>query len=313
MVIYPIEFIALAYLLPPRQIIKMIKLEIAHKNFIEQLKSEGKSEATLVAYKKDIEQLNKYLADKNISLTDDIQSSHIQEFMNSLSAQNYTPKSISRKTNAARTYVRFLHSKGYMKTDISMELKHPKVDLKAPRILSKMEYGALRDVARTDTRTYTMLEVLLQLGVSISELSEIELEHLNLKEEEGTLFVPKKNNKEARNIPINKIAADTLNKYLTNERPSVENSKYVFITKSGKPLLVRNIRSTIDRYFKIAGVENAKVNDLRHTFIAHHLKNGVNVSFLSKIAGHKRITTTEKYLQYINKPEESNKLELSVL
>ncbi|MFQ5437612.1 MAG: tyrosine-type recombinase/integrase, partial [Paracoccaceae bacterium] len=46
----------------------------------------------------------------------------------------------------------------------------------------------------------------------------------------------------------------------------------------------------------MAGIENSKVNDLRHTFIAHHLKKGTSLVVVSKLAGHKRLATTEKYL-----------------
>ena len=77
--------------------------------------------------------------------------------------------------------------------------------------------------------------------------------------------------------------------------------------------MVRNIRSTIDRYFKIAGIENAKVNDLRHTFIAHHLTQGVSILRLSKISGHKRLSTTEKYLQYIEQPSGVERYDLGIL
>jgi len=93
----------------------------------------------------------------------------------------------------------------------------------------------------------------------------------------------------------------------------VEKAVHLFITKTGKPLLVRNIRSTINRYFKLAGVEKAKVNDLRHTFVAHHLASGVNIITVSKVAGHKRLSTTERYLQYIEKTTTEEKNELGVL
>ncbi|EKD96509.1 MAG: hypothetical protein ACD_24C00014G0003 [uncultured bacterium] len=69
----------------------------------------------------------------------------------------------------------------------------------------------------------------------------------------------------------------------------------------------------MERYFKLAGVEKAKVNDLRHTFVAHHLSQGTNLLFISKIAGHKRISTTERYLQYIERVEVEEKTELGVL
>jgi integrase/recombinase XerC/integrase/recombinase XerD len=129
----------------------------------------------------------------------------------------------------------------------------------------------------------------------------MEVEHLDIKADEGNLFVPKKNNKTSRTIPLNKAAIEVLNKYMETERPKLEKAKHVFITKTGNPLLVRNIRSTIDRFFKLAGVEKAKVNDLRHTFVSYHLSQGVNILKLSKIAGHKRVSTTERYLEYVEK------------
>ncbi|MGI0001929.1 MAG: tyrosine-type recombinase/integrase, partial [Nitrososphaeraceae archaeon] len=102
---------------------------------------------------------------------------------------------------------------------------------------------------------------------------------------------------EERVVPLNKSAKEALNRYLAI-RPKIEDD-HVFVTKSGKQFLVRNIRTAIERYFRIAGIENAKVNDLRHTFVAHHLKHGVSLVLLSKILGHKRLSTTERYLNYV--------------
>ena len=101
--------------------------------------------------------------------------------------------------------------------------------------------------------------------------------------------------------------------YIENARPKIDEAEHLFVTKTGKALLVRNIRSTIDRNFKLAGVVGAKVNDLRHTFVAHHLVSGVIITRISKIAGHKRISTTERYTQYIEVPEQAEKTELGIL
>lgn len=291
----------------------MIKLEVAHNDFVKNLEADGKSKSTIIAYSKDIEQLTDFLSQGGIVLVSEIELSQLEKFMKKLANENYTPKSISRKTNAIRTFFKFLHNLGYVKDNVAAYLKHPKVDIKAPRILTKVEYRALRDAAKEDFRTYAMIEVLLQTGLTISELAEMELGYLDIKGETGTLFVPKRNNKEARNIPLNKAVIEALRKYLENERPMKEGTKNVFITKTGNPLLIRNIRSTLDRYFKLAGVENAKVNDLRHTFVAHHLAAGVNLLHLSRIAGHKRISTTERYLQYIERVEVTEKTELGIL
>ena len=291
-----------------------MKLELAHKKFIEELRSEGKSGATVIAYNKDIEQLLSYLLEKKVVETEDVDVEGLSSFMKSLEDLNYTPKSISRKTNATRTFVKYLAKNGYMKDDISTQLKHPKFESGKPRILSKMEYRALRDSAKNDIRSYAMIEMLLQTGITISELAGIKLKDIDIKNDTGTLFIPKRNNKIERTIPLNKSAVEALSKYLESSRPkTTPPAEDLFITKTGKPMLIRNIRSTIDRFFRIAGVEKAKVNDLRHTFVAFHLENGVNISYLAKIAGHKRESKTEKYLEYINKPERMDKTELGIL
>ena len=291
-----------------------MKLDIAQKKFIDELKAEGKSGATVVAYNKDIEQLLSFLSSKKIDEVEKISIEPIVAFMKDLSEKNYTPKSISRKTNATRTFIKYLAKEGYLKEDISSQLKHPKFETCAPRILSKMEYRALRDSAKNDVRSYAMIELLLQTGITISELAGIEIKDFEIKDETASLFIPKRNNKESRNIPVNKPAVEAVKKYIEDERSKLSGaSENLFITKTGKGLLIRNIRSTIDRFFRIAGIEKAKVNDLRHTFVAFHLENGVNISYLAKVAGHKRESTTEKYLEYIKKPEKMDKTELTTL
>ncbi len=291
----------------------MISLETARNNFIKHLENQGKSHSTLLAYGKDIEQLISHLAKKGVTNVNEITLEHLEDFMKKLASESYTNKSISRKTNSTKTFFRFLKEKGHIDTNVADLLKHPKVDIKAPRILSKLEYRALRDAAKEDPRTSAIIEVLLQTGIMISELADIKMEDLHMDKDSGTLFIPGKPNKDSRTIPLNKAVIEAIRNYIEKDRPNDKDAKHLFITKSGKPLLIRNIRSTIERYYKAAGVENAKVNDLRHTFVAFHLSNGTNIVQVSKIAGHKRVSTTERYLQYIERPSGEEKTELGIL
>lgn len=297
----------------PRKNKYMIELNVAHKNFIDYLEELGRANSTLVAYGKDIEQLIEYLEKQGVEKVHEIELDHLEGFMEKLGKEDYTPKSISRKTNSTKTFFRFLTDEEHVDENVADMLKHPKVEPKAPRILSKLEYRALRDSARDDPRTYAIIETLLQTGITISELAGMKLEHIEMNENSGNLFVPAKNNKPSRNIPLNSAVINALKDYLENDRPEIEGAKHVFITKTGRPMLVRNIRSTIKRYYDTAGVEDAKVNDLRHTFVAHHLKSGTNLLHVSKIAGHMRVSTTERYLEYIDVESEDEKTELGVL
>lgn len=272
---------------------KVIKVRDAHKEFLDFLKSKKHSSATILAYGKDIDQLSSFLEELEKQNIHDVSKDDIQAFLGKLSDKGYTPKSLSRKLNSTRTFYRFLKINEYVTDDPSLLVSHPQYELAAPRMLKPTEYRALRDAARNDARMYAIIELLLQTGIRIGELADLRVSD---NQEAGLRITPHEKHAQ-RIVPVNKSAKEALERYL-KIRPDVKDD-HIFVTKSGKPFLVRNIRTAIERYFRIAGIENAKVNDLRHTFVAHHLKHGVSLVLLSKILGHKRLSTTERYLEYV--------------
>ncbi len=276
---------------------KPIKVRDAHKEFVAFLKGKKHSSATILAYGKDIDQLATFLEELNREHVHDVSQEDIQAFMAKLAKTGYTPKSLSRKLNSTRTFYRFLKVNEYITDDPSLLVSHPRYELAPPRILKPTEYRALRDAARNDARMSAIVELLLQTGIRIGELADLRLADI----QGDTLRIRPHEKHEERVVPLNKPGKDSLNRYLKT-RPEVTDN-HIFITKSGKPFLVRNIRTAIERYFRLAGIEGAKVNDLRHTFVAHHLGHGVSLVLLSKILGHKRISTTERYLEFV--PERS--------
>lgn len=271
----------------------ILKLKDAHGKFQDFLKSKNRASATILAYGKDIEQLIGFLETMQKSNIHDVTGSDIQAFLSKLQGEGYTPKSLSRKLNSTRTFYRYLKVNEFVTDDPSLMVDHPKYELNPPRILSLLEYRALRDAASVDSRIYAIIEVLLQTGIRIGELASLELDDIG----DSSLHIKTYEGHEAREVPLNRRAKEALKRYLEN-RPNTE-SKHVFVTKTGRPFLVRNIRDAVERYFKKAGIENVKINDLRHTFVAHHLKGGISLVFLSKVLGHKRLSSTERYLQYV--------------
>lgn len=284
----------------------MIPASKAQEQFVKHLEEKGRAEATVVAYSKDIEQLVDFVKKKNKVMVHEIAKSDIEDFLNSLSESNYTKKTISRKINAIKTFFKYLLDNNHIENDPAQLIRHPKLEQNAPRILTKIEYRALRDTVKDDPRTRAIVEILLQTGLRVSELANIKLSHLemsNSPDKQGNLKVPGTRTIPGRTIPMNGAVQEAIQEYI-KERPKSEFDN-LFITKTGNPLLIRNIRATLTRYFKQIGLENVTVNDLRHTFVAEHLKRGASVLLVSKVAGHKRLTTTENYLKYIERKETS--------
>lgn len=274
-----------------------LKLQAARQQFVNDLKAKGRSTATILAYNKDVDQLIEFIAPKKITTVDKLETQHIEDFKQHLSDTSYTAKSISRKLNSIKTFCRFLIDKKAIKDSPAAPVAHPKYDIKPPRILTKMEYRSLRDVCRDDVRIHAIVELLLQTGIRIGELANLELNDI----ESNKLTIQAYESHSQRQVPLNKAAQQALTAYLKIR--SKTRTKNVFVTKNGRPFLIRNIRTAIDRYFKLADIKETKVNDLRHTFIAHQLQAGTPLTLISKLVGHKRLSTTEKYLEVVKKKD----------
>lgn len=292
----------------------MLKLKKAHQEFIDHLRERNRAHATILAYGKDIDQLIEFLQELERAHIAEITKEDIQAFMAKLLKEGYTPKSVSRKTNAAKTFFRFLKVNEYLADDPAVLVEHPKFETKPPRILSETEYRALRDAASSDARTYAIVELLLQTGIRIGELARLKLNDVKFGTgvKPGELTVCAFNRHPERTIPLNQKAQKALKDYL-EERPRQAKSRHLLITRTGNPLLVRNIRATLKRYLDVAGIKDATVNDLRHTFIAHHLRRGASLVLVSKIAGHRRLSTTERYLEHIEVAAKQERTELAEL
>lgn len=288
---------------------ELVAIERAREEFIQDLRNKNRATATILAYGKDIEQLNDFLKKMEVDSIAKITPEQIGAFTENLEKLHYTAKSISRKINSIKSYFRFLKGKAYIDTNPSTSITHPHYEVKPPRVLSKMEYRALRDACRSDTRVSAIVELLLQTGIRIGELANLRLDDLDVKK--GTVSVKAYESHGPRTIPLTRAARKSLESYL-EERPKAR-ERTVFVTKTGRPFLVRNIRAAIDRYFKLAGIQNARVNDLRHTFIAQQLVAGTPLVYVSKLAGHKRLSTTEKYLKTITEKMEKDEVKLEEL
>ena len=156
--------------------VKPNDLKAARTAFVEDLKNKNRSTSTILAYNKDVDQLIQFVAPKKVHQPNNLTTSHIEDFKKYLADKKYTAKSISRKLNSIKTFCRFLLAQKAITTNPAAAVSHPKYDIKPPRVLTKMEYRALRDVCRDDIRIRAIVELLLQTGIRIGELANIRME-----------------------------------------------------------------------------------------------------------------------------------------
>ncbi len=153
-----------------------LDITAAKQHFLNHLTSRKRARATIVAYAKDIDQMLLFVRHGGTETITGISKDHLEAFLKKLKSDNYTPKSISRKINSIKTFFRFLKGETFITDDPAEKLEHPKFESKPPRILSKMEYRALRDACRGDIRMYAVVELFLQTGMRIGELASLTID-----------------------------------------------------------------------------------------------------------------------------------------
>lgn len=275
--------------------------------FAKSLEDKGRSPSTVLAYRADIEQLIEFLQEKSKVLPSQVSKLDIDTFRDNLLNQKYTPKSVSRKLNAIKTFFRWAVKNDIIIKNPADNVEHPLIKNTLPKFLKPLEYRALRDVSRDDNRIAAIVELILQTGMRISEISNLRIENVT----EDKINIDAYATQPERAVPLNDPAKEALNNYM-KVRPKTD-SEFVFVSKNGKPLAVRNIRAAVDRYLQKAGIDEYSVNDLRTTFIIENLKRGVNIIMISQVVGHKRLSTTERYIEMAELEESGNKNSLEEL
>lgn len=181
-----------------------------------------------------------------------------------------------------------------------MEL--PKLGRKLPDTLSVEEIDKLISAIDLSTpegqRNKTMLETLYSSGLRVSELTNLKISNLYLKE--GFIRIVGKGDKE-RIAPIGRTATKYINIYLQEIRVHVpvkkESENILFLNRRGRKLTRNMVFMIIKSLAEKIGL-NKKISPhtFRHSFATHLIEGGADLRVVQELLGHESITTTEIYL-----------------
>jgi len=72
-------------------------------------------------------------------------------------------------------------------------------------------------------------------------------------------------------------------------------SRAVFYNTAGNKIDAGKLKREFIKSVKEGGIQNFRFHDFRHTFATRLIQNGVDIYTVSKLLGHKDISTTAKY------------------
>ena len=259
----------------------------------------GYSGNTLDAYERDLWKLLDYLEGEGKSLMD-VQLEDLQHFAAGLHDIGIGPRSQCRILSGVRSFYRFLQLDGYRDDDPTELLESPVLGEHLPEVLSTAEVDVLEnsiDLSKWEgQRNRAIIEVLFSCGLRVSELVNLKLSNLYIKEQYVRVYG--KGSKE-RLVPISPRAIRELNNWfvdrnLMNIKPGEED--YVFLNRRGAHLTRVMILIMIKRQAEIAGIQkNISPHTLRHSFATALLEGGADLRAIQAMLGHESIGTTEIY------------------
>jgi len=269
------------------------------KEYISFLKIEKNLSAnTVKVYENDLLEFQKYLG-RSISIRRIVRS-HIRGFLAFLTEKNNQPITRRRKLTTLRNYFNFLEDEEKIIKNPSKNMPMPKVEAKEPACLSEEEIKKLiqavkKEKSRHRKRNEVIVRVLIETGIRLSELTGLDVGDIDTKEK--TIQLKRKGNSE-QSIPINSQLNQLLKEFLKKEKPN----QPVIRSSFKRRMTQRRVSLLIQKYLKQAGVTKRGISchSLRHSFCSRLLKKKVDIRSIQILAGHKSISTTERYLHIAN-------------
>lgn len=274
------------------------------ERFGEYLRKKKKvSENTLNSYLRDIEQFLSYLDAQKIP-ADKASGDIIGKYIFSLESKGRSKSSVNRMLSSIRCFYRFMNLEGEcLVVNPASGIKSTKPEQKAPEILSENEIEMLLSAPDATElkgcRDRAMLELLYATGIRVSELVELNVEDVNLQV--GILHC--RSGKNERVIPIYDEAVKAVKDYISRVRGMIIldfNEKVLFTNMNGSPMTRQGFWKIIKTYAKQTGInKDITPQTLRHSFAAHLLENGAQLSDIKEMLGHSDISSTQMYARLV--------------
>ena len=144
-------------------------------------------------------------------------------------------------------------------------------------------------------RNLAILVTLRHTGLRVGELCDLRLADVLISERKGSVTVRSGKGNKHRVVPLNNDATKAISDYL-DVRPKVVDD-HLFIGQRGDPLRPQGVELIVEKYSRLAGLENVTPHVLRHSFAKQVLDSGTDLVAVARLLGHERLDTTARYTQ----------------
>lgn len=273
------------------------------EKFIDFLKvQKNYSSFTLLNYKKDIEEYEMFLKEKNYNYKN-MDYKKCTEYLLFLDNRNLKKTSVSRRLSSLRTFYKYLVLNNFVDNNPFLLVSSPKKEKKMPKFINYSGIEEIFNIPNIKTkegqRERVILEILYGSGVRVSELVNIKIKDIDFSNK--TILIFGKGSKE-RMVSFGEPALDSIKQYINDGRKQYEiESEYLIVGKNEEQLTTRRIEQIIGELINKTSIKmNITPHMFRHTFATHLLDNGSDLIAVQELLGHESLASTEIYTHISN-------------
>lgn len=271
------------------------------EQFIAYLHSVKKTTPnTEVSYRRDLLKLVQFLQGEGILSWDKVTLTSLQSYILFLEKEGKAATTISRNVASVKAFFQYAVAAGTCGENPAFALRAPRVERKAPGILSVQEMDRLLrqpDCSKPkELRDKAMMELLYATGIRVSELISLRLKDVNM--EMGYIHCAAR--ERDRMVPFGNTAKKVLESYLAKAREHLLKGKQtdlLFTNCSGGQMSRQGFWKLIKLYAERAGIDgDITPHTLRHSFAVHLVAGGADLHAVQEMLGHSDISTTQMYV-----------------
>lgn len=273
------------------------------EKFIDYLKvQKNYSSFTLLNYKKDIEEYEMFLNEKNYNYKN-MDYKKCTEYLLFLDNRNLKKTSVSRRLSSLRTFYKYLVLNNFVDNNPFLLVSSPKKEKKMPKFINYSGIEEIFNIPNIKTkegqRERVILEILYGSGIRVSELVNIKIKDIDFSNK--TILIFGKGSKE-RLVSFGEPALDSIKQYINDGRKQYEiESEYLIVGKNEEQLTTRRIEQIIGELINKTSIKmNITPHMFRHTFATHLLDNGSDLIAVQELLGHESLSSTEIYTHISN-------------
>lgn len=253
---------------------------------------------TRAGYQRDLKFFLEYCREQHIQKWQNIDTHQIRAYVAWRHRKGIGGKSLKRNLSAIRSFYRYLIQHGHAGQNPAQGILAPKTPRKLPKALDADQTTQLVSIDAKDPlaiRDHAMLELMYSSGLRLSELIQLDMNNLDLRD--AVVTVLGKGNK-TRTVPVGHHAVEALKKWFGIRRDMIksDDQSAVFVTQQGKRITPRAFQLRLKHWAIKQGIPgNVHPHMLRHSFASHLLESSGDLRAVQELLGHADISTTQIY------------------